>query len=266
MIGNAHYFVKRSDMIRALSAGLVAGLLVSPWASAQSYEFRQQVKGLKAENVQLYDSCKSILDAGESRGDGIYTIDPTGTSPFDVQCDMTTNGGGWTGITRSLTQNVFNVGYTTHAGKYQWVNDRWFVGDVTAGSYADVAMKIWLPFEYRSFFTTGYKWKDASEVNGDTFDISYDGRTASYSEGQDANTSSNGGDITFGTYDNVYPTASVFAERGLQSQYGTTFRGLPDGKIYDNGVASNSLVIRGHDSGPQDEDAYIWYEGIIWVR
>lgn len=44
-------------------------------------------------------SCKAILAAGYSTGDGIYNIDLDGASgapPLRVKCDMTIDGGGWT--------------------------------------------------------------------------------------------------------------------------------------------------------------------------
>ena len=40
-------------------------------------------------------SCKEILDNDFSTGDGNYWIDPSGSSAFEVLCDMTTDGGGW---------------------------------------------------------------------------------------------------------------------------------------------------------------------------
>lgn len=45
--------------------------------------------------VFVLNDCKSILDDNHSRGNDIYTINEGGEE-FDVRCDMTTDGGGWT--------------------------------------------------------------------------------------------------------------------------------------------------------------------------
>ena len=66
-------------------------------------------------------SCMDILAYGESTGDGTYSIDPDGVggeSPFDVYCDMTTDGGGWT-LALKANGNQTTFGY---ASAY-WTDD-----------------------------------------------------------------------------------------------------------------------------------------------
>ena len=49
------------------------------------------------DTIRLCEDCSMILDNGLSTEDGIYEIDPGKLDdPFEVYCDMSSEGGGWT--------------------------------------------------------------------------------------------------------------------------------------------------------------------------
>ena len=52
-----------------------------------------------ADEGCIFSSCKAILAADKTAKSGTFTIDPDGAgggAPFDVECDMGADGGGWT--------------------------------------------------------------------------------------------------------------------------------------------------------------------------
>lgn len=73
------------------------------------------------DNGCTISSCKDFLDDNPNADSGLYTLDSDGAggvAPFDVYCDMDTNGGGWTLI--SSTGDVGGVNsyqYFPHEAK-----------------------------------------------------------------------------------------------------------------------------------------------------
>lgn len=61
-------------------------------------------------------SCLEILNSGGSIGDDVYVIDTDGegvANSFEVYCDMTTDGGGWTMVYHGLSTSATSTGRTT---------------------------------------------------------------------------------------------------------------------------------------------------------
>ncbi len=95
------------NYIDSVTTGTVAythvnGFKIYTWTSSGSINFSTQA---------MATSCANILATGNSVGNGTYWIKPTGYTgaPFQVYCDMTTDGGGYTYLSVSGAITTFRA-------------------------------------------------------------------------------------------------------------------------------------------------------------
>ena len=91
----------------------------------------------------LCRSCLELLDADSGAGDGVYSIDPDGEAGMlpeqQVYCDMTTDGGGWTLVHRTVWDPAQTDSLRT--GYSAWFNST--VGTVAAGQAYRMSGRTW---------------------------------------------------------------------------------------------------------------------------
>jgi len=73
-------------------------------------------------------NCAELYKSGQ-RISGVYTIDPDGSGAFDVFCDQTTAGGGWTVFQKRLDGSVdFYRGWADYKNGFGNLNGEFWLG------------------------------------------------------------------------------------------------------------------------------------------
>ncbi len=211
-----------------------------------------------------YRSCLEILQAGQSTGDGMYELDPDGPAsvyePFDVVCDMTTDGGGWTEITKCVAKNDLNAVYTGIEAADQAGNSsecRYRTQDKGDLGHTH-HMTFDFPGGWSEFKLNGYQIRaNAGDMN--TSDLGHVQRdwNVAYSNNQ--------GDVSFGNPTAVGPRDS-YSRHSVQSCFDCVID-WPNGlATIQLGTTANKFRIGWGEGGPENEGWYPWWEGTILLR
>ena len=78
---------------------------------------------------KLWKNCAELYESGK-RISGVYTIDPDGLAAFDVFCDQTSVGGGWTVFQKRLdgTVDFVNRGWADFKRGFGSLNGEFWLG------------------------------------------------------------------------------------------------------------------------------------------
>lgn len=221
------------------------------------------VDWLTTNGCGLPKSCKEILDSGLSIGDGVYRVDFDGdgaTPEMDVQCDMTRDGGGWTGITPEVAFNVAGRSlsyYKSHPGTFRFSGVRPYTNSNSAKNYI-ANYDIPIGFEFSAFFFKDYFYRG---VGSNAFDMNCSNRMNTWTR----SISNYNGDIAVGSVEEPAPKHNQCDYRAHAIAQNVNYAFTREEIInFDNPVSS--LRIAWSQSGATKEGIFPFYSGYIYIR
>lgn len=224
--------------------------------------------GKIAKSCNEYRNPKGLYQYSGATGDGTYTIDPDGDgmiAPFNVTCDMTTDGGGWTAITQDLAKNTLGAQYTElDACTISWSGNLIRSRD---GS-GDCSTHYDIPFAagFSEFYLSGYQVQayaaDSSDMGSTSPITTWNSRWGAADDGTPSD-----GDVAWGSASDSSAAVSWISSGSPSfscTSCTNTFSG--NGTIYSVGAYSNTFRIEWGEGGGEAEGWYPWRAGTIYLR
>jgi hypothetical protein len=201
------------------------------------------------------ESCLAYLNGSTAaqRPDGVYSIQPPGyATAFDVWCDMTTDGGGWT-VIRSVANasegNVVSypsfqraasvVAGTTSQGRAISTSTGFSLGSVVSGSRKTARFELTTGF---TFAEMSGSWVGFGAAGGLHHDDSQSGSSSWLSQ---SNAGDSSGIVQFGTPSTVVKTGGQYGVNwngtGVNRTYAFDVSGLSDTVVRWNVIDQSTL-------------------------
>ena len=210
-------------------------------------------------------SCLDVLLDDPAAEDGPYEIDPDGPGgidPFETNCDMTTDGGGWTEITPCISSTLSGSLVAVEAAAIEGIDGqcRPFTQDAGNGAHTYHYTFTFAP-TFTEFYLSDYEAQAFGSGPGNTADIGPFEQSV-----WDLCHAGTHGDISFGSADDPGPVTS-FAAEGTDVDTIDELVPWPAGtSSYAVGGATANFRIGWGEEGSQDEGWFPWAAGSIFIR